>query len=98
MILAIVVSPGRITPEAFIDQGEPFFPDFADPNEATTLEVIDYNKSAGASIPFKVTFENGKWSIPSHYNYPADGQKQLSNTAAAVLEIKKDDYRSTSLS
>ena len=97
MILAIVVSPGRITPEAFIDQGEPFFPEFTDPNEAITLEVIDYDKSAGASIPFKVTFENGKWSIPSHYNYPADGQEQLSKTAAAIIEIKKDDYRSTAV-
>ena len=97
MILAIVVSPGRITPEAFIDQGQPFFPEFSDPNEATTLEVIDYSKATGASIPFKVTFENGKWSIPSHYNYPADGQKQLANTAAAIIEIKKDDYRSTAV-
>ncbi len=97
MILAIVVSPGRITPEAFIDQGEPFFPEFSDPNEATTLEVIDYDKETGASIPFKVAFENGKWSIPSHYNYPADGQKQLANTAAAIIEIKKDDYRSSSV-
>ncbi len=97
MILAYLVSPGRITPEAFIDQGQPFFADFTDPNEATTLEVIDYSKETGASIPFKVSFENGKWSIPSHYDYPADGQKQLSNTAAAVIEIKKDDYRSSSV-
>lgn len=95
MILAIVISPGRITPEAFIDQGEPFFPDFADPNEATTLEVIDYNKTTNSAIPFKVTFENGKWNIPSHYNYPADGQTRLANTAAAVIQIKKDDYRSS---
>lgn len=97
MVLAIIVSPRRITPEAFIDQGEPFFPEFVDPNEATTLEVIDYNKVTGESLPFKVSFENGKWSIPSHYGYPADGQSRLANTAAAVIEIKKDDYRSSAV-
>ena len=95
MILAIVIAPGRITPEAFIDQGEPFFADFVDPNEATTLEVIDYNKTTNTSTPFKVTFENGKWSIPSHFNYPADGQTRLASTAAAIIQIKKDDYRSS---
>ncbi len=97
MVLAILVSPGRITPEAFIDQGEPFFSGFSDPNEATTLEVIDYNKMTGESMPFKVSFENNKWSIPSHYGYPADGQTRLANTAAAIIEIKKDDYRSSAV-
>jgi len=97
LVLAIVVSPGRITPEAFIDQGEPFFPDFGDPNEATILEVIDYNKVTGESIPFKVSFENNKWAIPSHYGYPADGASRLANTAAAIIQIKKDDYRSSAV-
>ncbi|MGH8015797.1 MAG: DUF4340 domain-containing protein, partial [Candidatus Zixiibacteriota bacterium] len=97
MALAWAVSPGRITPEEFIDQGEPFFAEFTDPNEATTLEVIDYDKETGSSLPFKVTFENGKWSIPSHYNYPADGEQHLANTAASVIEMKKDDYRSSSV-
>ena len=46
-------------------------------------------------MPFKVTFENGKWTIPSHYNYPADGAERLANTAAAMIQIKKDDYRSS---
>lgn len=97
-VLAFIVSPSRITPEAFIDQGEPFFPEFSDPNEATTLEVIDYNAETGESIPFKVTFEDGNWTIPSHYNYPADGKERLAKTAAAVIQIKKDDFRSSAVS
>ena len=43
MILAFITSPGDITPDAFLDQGEPFFPDFVDPNVALTLEVVDYD-------------------------------------------------------
>ncbi|MEE8405200.1 MAG: DUF4340 domain-containing protein [candidate division Zixibacteria bacterium] len=95
LALAVIVTPKRITPEAFIGQGQAFFPDFEDPNEATTLEVVEYDQETGEAVPFKVTFENGKWTIPSHYNYPADGAERLANTAAAMIQIKKDDYRSS---
>ncbi|HUV30518.1 MAG TPA: DUF4340 domain-containing protein [Acidobacteriota bacterium] len=92
-IIAILVRPARITPEAFLDQGEPFFPDFTDPNDATTLEVIDYDEATGSARPFKVTFTQGRWTIPSHHNYPADARDRLAKTAAGVIDIKKDDFR-----
>ena len=92
-ILAFLVSPGRITPEAFMDQGEPFFPQFTDPNQATTLEVIEYDEQSGTARPFKVTFNDGRWTIPSHHDYPADGRDRLARTAAGVIDIKKDDFR-----
>ena len=44
MIVAIVTAPRNVTPSAFLDQGEPFFPDFEDPNVATTLEVIEFDE------------------------------------------------------
>jgi hypothetical protein len=94
IILALLLAPGRITPEAFLDQGEAFFPDFTDPNEATTLEVFDYDETTGAAQPFKVTFNNGRWTIPSHHDYPADAKDRLAKTAAGVIGIKKDDFRS----
>ena len=50
-ILAFVFSPGRITPEAFMDQGEKFFPQFTDPNQATTLEVIEFVELSGSTRP-----------------------------------------------
>ncbi|MEW5995127.1 MAG: hypothetical protein AB1744_12135, partial [Candidatus Zixiibacteriota bacterium] len=61
-VLAFVFAPKRITPEAFLDQGEQFFPEFTDPNEAITLEVIDYDEETGSATPFKVTFSNGRWT------------------------------------
>jgi len=93
-IIALLLAPGRITPEAFLDQGQPFFPQFTDPNEAVTLEVIDFNQQTGAAQPFKVTFNNGRWTIPSHNDYPADAKDRLAKTAAGVIGIKKDDFRS----
>ena len=94
-LAAFVFSPSRITPEAFVDQGEPFYPEFTDPNEATTLEVIDYDETSGTARPFKVTFSNGRWTIPSHHNYPADAKDRLAKTAAGVIDIKKDDFRTS---
>ncbi len=91
--LAFYLSGPPVTPDAFLDQGEAFFPDFTDPNMATTLEVIDYDENSGSVVPFKVTFVDGKWTIPSHHDYPADAQDRLAKTAAGVIGITKDDFR-----
>jgi len=96
--LALIFAPKRITPNAFLDQGEPLFPEFTDPNEAITLEVIEFDEVTGSAKPFKVTFKEGRWTIPSHHNYPADGKDRLARTAAGVIDIKKDDFRSDNLS
>lgn len=93
LILALVTAPKRVTPDAFFDQGEPFFPDFTDPNAARTLEVIDFDSETGEAVPFKVTFADGRWTIPSHHDYPADGKDRLAQTAAGVIGITKDDFR-----
>ncbi|MEE8367249.1 MAG: DUF4340 domain-containing protein [Thermoanaerobaculia bacterium] len=93
-IVALATAPHNITPNAFLDQGEPFFPDFTDPNVATTLEVIEFDEATAAARPFKVTNQNGIWTIPSHHNYVADGEDRLAETAAGVMTINKDDFRS----
>lgn len=98
VVLALVSAPKKITPHAFLEQGEAFFPGFEDPNTARTLEVIDFDEENGVATPFKVTFRNGRWSIPSHHDYPADGKDRLAKTAAGVMGIKKDDFRSDNAS
>jgi len=93
LLLAFITTPRTKTPDAFLDQGEAFFPNFVDPNEASIMEVIDWDEETGEALPFKVLFQGGKWSIPSHHDYPADGEDRLSKTAAGVIDIKKDDFR-----
>ena len=97
-IVAIITAPKNITPDAFLDQGEPFFPTFQDPNTARTLEVIEFDDATAAARPFKVTNQNGLWTIPSHHDYPADGEDRLAETAAGVISIVKDDFRSDNVS
>ena len=92
--LALVTAPRHATPDALMDRGEPFFPDFENPNEAASLEVVAYDEEQAGAHAFKVVNQNEHWTIPSHHGYPADGQDRLAKTAAGVIGIKKDDFRS----
>jgi hypothetical protein len=83
-----------IRDEAFNDQGQPFFAEFKDPLACTDLEVVDFDPSTATASRFQVKFENGKWVIPSHHQYPADARDRLSKTAAAVMDLAKDTIRS----
>ena len=96
-LLAFATVPGQSAPDAFFDIGEPFFPEFADPSVATTLEVIEFDADTAAAMPFKVTSQNGLWTIPSHHDYPADAEDRLAETAAGVIGIVKDDFRSANV-
>ena len=48
-LVAFIMAPKRLTPDAFLDQGEAFFTEFTDPNEANTLEVITFDESTGSA-------------------------------------------------
>lgn len=93
-VIAYFATPSKITPDAFLDQGEAFFPDFTDPNAATSLEIVEIDPATGTPKPFKVHFKDGRWTIPSHHDYPADAKDRLAKTAAGVIDIHKDDFRS----
>ena len=92
---AVARLPGRATSDkVFGDQGQPFFPDFADPNSATSMEVIEYDSATGSPQPFQVMLKDKGWVIPSHHDYPADAKDRLKNTAVGVIDLKKDAIRS----
>lgn len=93
-VLAAVSAPRNPEPGDFVDLGERFFPEFEDPAEAMSLEVIEFDEATAEAIPFRVQNENGIWTIPSHHDYPADGADRLAETAAGILLLEKDDFRS----
>ena len=93
-VLAGRTGSPRAAPDAFFDDGEIFFPEFTDPETATTLEVVEFDEDTAAAATFRVTNRNGLWTIPSHHDYPADGKERLANTAAGVIAITKDGFRS----
>ncbi len=82
--------------DQFSDVGEEFYPDFRDPNAATGLRVAAYNEDAARVDVFNVEFRDGLWRIPSHHNYPADGDERLAKTATSIIGITRDAIVSTS--
>jgi hypothetical protein len=91
---AMLRIPERVKDVSFNEQGQPFFPEFKDPFACTDLEVIDYEPSTATASRFEVKFKDGKWVIPSHYDYPADAKDRLAKTAAAVMDLNKDAFKS----
>ena len=89
--------PVEITPQELkaAKIGEPFYPDF-NPNDATSIRVVGFDEARAVHQTFGVKFENGKWTIPSHHNYPADGADRLAKTAASARGIKREEFASDS--
>jgi hypothetical protein len=85
--------PIEITPQELKNAkiGEEFYPKFTDPNEPTSIRVVAFDEAKAMHKTFGVSFENGKWSIPSHHNYPADGADRLAKTASSVMHIKREE-------
>jgi Domain of unknown function (DUF4340) len=98
VVLVWAVSPRRVAPDRLQDRGQPFFPAFTDPNAASALEVVEFDEQTSVARPFKVLNRDGRWTIPSKSDYPADGSHRLSSIAAALIALRKDDLASDSVS
>jgi len=92
--LAISMRPVEMPTVAFEDTGTPLFPSFTDPAQATSLEVTGWDETGARVTNFKVEQKAGRWVIPSHNDYPADGTERMGKAAASFIDVKKDVLRS----
>ncbi|MGB1277619.1 MAG: DUF4340 domain-containing protein, partial [Nannocystaceae bacterium] len=76
------------------DAGGLLFESFTDPSQAAFMQVIKWNDKQATFIDFKVEFKDGRWIIPSHKNYPADGTDRMGKAAASFIDVRKDIVRS----
>jgi hypothetical protein len=72
--------------------GTEFYPEFKFPTDAQVLRVVAYDKDTASVKEFKVEYKDGKWRIPSHHNYPADGKDRLARTAASVIGTSRTAF------
>lgn len=77
-------------PAVFDDSREPFYPELVDPSVPQALEVIEFDEATNSARPFRVQNKDGRWTIPSHHDYPADAADRLRRTAGAILGLTKD--------
>jgi hypothetical protein len=94
IVLTWITAPHAVSTAAFADRGQLFFPTFTDPNAAASLEVTRFDVRTATVQPFKVQNRNGRWTIPSQHDYPADATDRLSRVAAAIIALKRDDVAS----
>ncbi len=89
-VIASTMGPREVRLDRDSDQGQEFFANFTDPSAATELQVIEFRESAGAAYPFVVKRDDkGRWTIPSHSNYPADAKDRMGKAAALLIGLKK---------
>ena len=92
LVLAVVVSfatrPRSLAD--YSDVGEAFYPDFTEATEAAGIRVAGWNEQAGRPETFEVRRDGTNWVVPTHSNYPVDGEEQLGRAAASVLDVRRE--------
>lgn len=96
LLVTWATTPRVRVPPMFAERGELLFPAFRDPNAAASLEIIEFDARTATVRPFKVQNHNGRWTIPSQHDHPADARDRLAQTAAAIIALRRDDVASDS--
>jgi len=86
-LVAFLSRPSPPAPSAEGMVGKELFPEFTDPLAAASLEILEFDEDTASVRPFKVAQVGGRWSIPSHDNYPTDAQNQLADAAAGLMGL-----------
>src|SRR5260370_6083657 len=94
VIAASVSRPESRTASVFSDEGQAFYPQFRDPQAVKAIEVVDYDESTATARPLKVEVRKSGWRIASKHDYPRDVGDRLLKTAAALIDLRKDQVRS----
>jgi hypothetical protein len=77
---------------SFEDTGSALAENFTDPTLATSLSVVTWDEKEAKVVQFAVEQKQGRWVIPSHNDYPADGTERMGKAAASFIDVKKDIY------
>ena len=70
--------------------GEVFYPDFTEPDQAASLELIIWDDEEKKTRNFEIKKVDELWTIPSYDNYPVESAEQLIDTAGSVINIKRE--------
>lgn len=69
--------------------GQEFYDNFTKSSQATSLKVVAMTSDAKLQ-EFSVKRVDGLWTIPSHYNYPAEAIERLASTSASVIGLERE--------
>ena len=87
-VVALAIQPPTLA--EYDDVGEAFYPEFDDASQAAGIRVAAWNDTSSRVEEFEVKREADGWVIPTHSNYPADGEDELARAATSMLGIERD--------
>lgn len=63
--------------------------------QVASLRVVSWDDASSAAQALEVRKSNGTWTIPSHFDFPADGNTRVSKAAAAFLGVNRGLLKSS---
>ncbi len=89
-VIASLMGPRAVSLAGADDEGMEFFPGFTNGDAVADLEVAEFREASGDVYPFNVKRDDkGRWTIPSHGNYPADAKDRMGKAAAMLIGLRK---------
>ena len=82
-LVAMVVSREAPEKTGADEVGKPFVA-IKNPLDVTGMKIVKFDTNEGQAEPFEVNKVDGRFSIPSHENYPADERDHLVSAVAGV--------------
>jgi len=96
LVLLTVIDPfssSAKSPE--LESGGKFFPELTNLDQAKGLEVFEWDSKLSAYNAFKISFQDGVWTIPSKQGYPADAENKIGKIASALMALEKTKLRTS---
>ena len=70
--------------------GKPFFEAYDSTANIASLEVSAIDPVSGELRQFIVRKKDGLWTIPTHFDYPAEAASRLAETGSSVMGIERE--------
>lgn len=87
VLIAWLVQPTGLNDSPEKAVGKVLFDRFTDPLTIRSLEINRLLPKTGELVKFQITDNQGKWTIPSHENYPADAKEQMGRVASSLIGL-----------
>lgn len=92
---AVIINLPRGNDSGGVQANQPLYPDFTDPQDAASLEIVKVDEERGKISTFDVERNaRGLWVIPSHGGYPADASAQMAAAANSLIGLEVIDIAS----
>ncbi len=98
LLSVLLATQSQPTDETFeVDEliGESLFAGF-EADEAKAMRIVRIDEETATMRDFEVAEKDGVWSLPSRGGYPADGERQMAEATASVIDLKVLDIASQS--